>query len=684
MEEKKELEKELQKEPQKEPQEMKKRGRSRRRPEGAEGAKRKRPLLIAGCVVLAGLILAAGAAGYYFYQAARYETAFFPNTNINGIDASGKTVEDVKAAIEEGLSSYELKIIARNGVEETVTKDEIGLHSEFDGTMEQILVAQNPMEWVKYLQNGTDHQIETMIVFDEEKLDAAIEGLSIMDRDSMVEPENAYVSDYQSGTKSYEVVPASKGTELIAENVKNAVKNAIMNLSTEVDLDAEGCYTKAAIDENDESLNALADQLNVYAGAVVNFTFGDQTEVLDGDRIHEWLTVDGQTVTLDESQAAEYVKELAAKYDTAYKSKTLKTTHGETVTISKGNYGWRINKNAETAAVLEAVKAGSQVTREPEYLQTAASRGENDYGDTYVEVNLTAQHLYFYKDGKLLVESDFVSGNAARGWSTPAGAYPLTYKQRNATLKGEGYATPVSYWMPFNGGIGLHDASWRGSFGGSIYKRNGSHGCINLPKDVAKTIYENISKGDPVLCYHLDGTESEKSSRPAKKTPAATVPAAETQPAAPAESTEAAAAPETEPTGPTGVSGPTGPTAAPEAGAAGPTGPTAAPETQAAGPGAEPEPSQPAGPSVTPEPAAGGTTGPGGAPAAPETQAAGPSGPSGAGPAAPETTAAPEPAAPAGPSGPTGPTAAPEQEIGPGYMPVTPEPAQAAGPAGPG
>ncbi len=66
--------------------------------------------------------------------------------------------------------------------------------------------------------------------------------------------------------------------------------------------------------------------------------------------------------------------------------------------------------------------------------------------------------------------------------------------------------------MPFNGNIGMHDATWRGSFGGSIYKTNGSHGCINLPRAAAKTIYENIEKGMPVLCYHLGGTESGKSS----------------------------------------------------------------------------------------------------------------------------------------------------------------------------
>lgn len=108
----------------------------------------------------------------------------------------------------------------------------------------------------------------------------------------------------------------------------------------------------------------------------------------------------------------------------------------------------------------------------------------------------------------MVVESDFVSGNERRGDSTPAGAYSLTYKQRNAVLKGANYASPVAFWMPFNGNIGMHDATWRGSFGGSIYKTNGSHGCINLPPAVAMKIFENIEKGMPVLCYHLPGTES--------------------------------------------------------------------------------------------------------------------------------------------------------------------------------
>ena len=137
-------------------------------------------------------------------------------------------------------------------------------------------------------------------------------------------------------------------------------------------------------------------------------------------------------------------------------------------------------------------------------------------------MNLTAQHLFFYKDGQKILESDFVSGNVSKGHTTPPGIFALTYKQRDAVLKGEGYASPVKFWMPFNGGIGFHDASWRSSFGGSIYKTGGSHGCVNMPYAAAKELFENVYAGMPVICYELPGTESSRSSTSSGKAPAPT------------------------------------------------------------------------------------------------------------------------------------------------------------------
>lgn len=87
---------------------------------------------------------------------------------------------------------------------------------------------------------------------------------------------------------------------------------------------------------------------------------------------------------------------------------------------------------------------------------------------------------------------------------TPPGVFGLSYKTTNAVLRGAGYQTPVNYWMPFYGNYGMHDATWRSEFGGSIYIADGSHGCINLPLDMAAQIYQYVSAGFPVICYYYE------------------------------------------------------------------------------------------------------------------------------------------------------------------------------------
>ena len=161
-----------------------------------------------------------------------------------------------------------------------------------------------------------------------------------------------------------------------------------------------------------------------------------------------------------------------------------------------------MNSQKEKKELLKLIKAGKKVNRSPEYYQEAESYGKKDYGNTYVEINLAAQDVFLYVDGKKILETDCVTGNASRGYDTPAGTYSITYTERNATLNGENYSTPVKYWMPFNRNIGLHDASWRSSFGGEIYKYNGSHGCVNLPPDKAAKLFQYVKKGMPVICYN--------------------------------------------------------------------------------------------------------------------------------------------------------------------------------------
>ena len=168
-----------------------------------------------------------------------------------------------------------------------------------------------------------------------------------------------------------------------------------------------------------------------------------------------------------------------------------------------GRYGWLIDRAAETEELKEWIYNGSRRTRVPVYAQTAVSRENSDLGESYVEVDLTNQHVWMYMEGNEIVSTEMVSGTYTDpSRRTPPGTYTIYYKTSPAVLKGADYENNVSYWMPFNGGIGLHDANWRGSFGGSIYQYSGSHGCINLPTGAAAEIYENIYSGMPVICYY--------------------------------------------------------------------------------------------------------------------------------------------------------------------------------------
>lgn len=171
-----------------------------------------------------------------------------------------------------------------------------------------------------------------------------------------------------------------------------------------------------------------------------------------------------------------------------------------------------IDPDGESVQLTSDINSHKDVDREPVYLQKGAGTysKELNIGDTYVDIDLSRQHVSFFKEGKQKYESDCVTGCIAAGHGTPTGIYSLGNKSRNITLKGGGkkgsktyYESFVNYWMAFIGNsIGLHDASWRSSFGGEIYKYSGSHGCVNLPPSKAGDLYKVIDIGTPVIVHY--------------------------------------------------------------------------------------------------------------------------------------------------------------------------------------
>ncbi|MCD8365850.1 MAG: L,D-transpeptidase/peptidoglycan binding protein [Clostridiales bacterium] len=419
-------------------------------------------------------------------------------------------MDELEAKIVEEVGGYELTLEERGGSTEVISGAEIGLEVIFDGTLNEILEEQNAFTWPAALFENFIYNPGNTAAYDADLLEDTLEGLDCMDEEQMTVTADAQI--IFSEAEVYEIQPEVYGTYLEIDTLAAALDASICSLSETLNLEDAACYTNPVYTTESQELITACDQMNALLAVDITYDMLDiGTIEISKEEMSSWITLgEDFSVSVNEEAVAAYVAAFAEKYDTQYTEHTLKTTWGATGTISKGSYGWKLDQEAEVAALLEELAAGEDVTREPNYSHTANSHGENDYGDTYVEINLTAQHLYFYKDGVLIVESDFVSGNVSKGNGTPTGIYPVTYTQRNATLRGDGYATPVSYWMPFNGGVGMHDATWRSSFGGTIYKTNGSHGCINLPLSAAKKIYENISKGDPVLVYTLSGTESSR------------------------------------------------------------------------------------------------------------------------------------------------------------------------------
>lgn len=270
-----------------------------------------------------------------------------------------------------------------------------------------------------------------------------------------------------------------------------------------MNLEEAGCYTSPEVVSTDENLVKQRDQGNAFLNVTVTIDFADRQEIVDKEVMKDWLVVNEEgNIDLSHEKAKAYVQELKYEYDTFGTSRPFTTADGQNITVSGGDYGWVIAPNDTTTKILDAIKSGQSQTITPEYTYTAYRREKDEIGDTYVEISLSKQHMWFFKDGQLLVSTDVVTGNHNKGWDTHTGVYAIMYKERDATLVGEGYNSHVNYWMPFYANTGIHDATWRNSFGGSIYMNDGSHGCVNTPYENAEKIYNNIEKGVPVVVYN--------------------------------------------------------------------------------------------------------------------------------------------------------------------------------------
>jgi hypothetical protein len=433
-----------------------------------------------------------------------FKDRFLFGTYINNVDYSKKTVSEVEQAITNRINTYVLTIEERGENKEYIASNDIDMKAVLNMNLDEVKEKQNPFLWIAGLLKKNNYNVGVTASYDEKLLEKVFNSLECFNSENVEKPVDAHISDYTEDN-GYQIVAETFGNEVDKDKFYDLVKDAIAKQETRISIEDTDSYVKPKITSDSKKLEQVLNTLNKYINTTITYEFGEVKEVVDATDISGWLEVNEDfEVVFNQDSVRQYVDYIGYTYNTFGKKRDFKTSYGKNIKVVGGDYGWWLNRSAEVDELITAVKQGGDIKKEPNYYQKAGAYGENDIGNTYVELNLKEQHLFYYKDGKLIVESDFVSGNLARGFGTPVGTYSITYKERNATLVGEDYSTPVQYWMPFNNNIGLHDASWRSRFGGELYLTQGSHGCINLPPAVAKKIYENIEKGTAVVCYELE------------------------------------------------------------------------------------------------------------------------------------------------------------------------------------
>lgn len=450
---------------------------------------------------------------YYLTQSYQYTDKFMIGTFVNGNDVSGQTVaeveEDIRARVED---TYSLTLTFRDGAQETITPEEIGYRYVSTGEVEQALLDQNPLTWVlRNMGQTVEIDVPENHTFDEAKLAEVVKAMPEFQVENVVTPTNAYLNI--TDKNEFEIVPETQGNAPIADAILPALNELVTNSEMEGNLnDIKGSYETPTVTADNPDLIYQRDNLNKFLSTKITYKLPkDATKTIDRGMLINWITrQDNGYYYLDDTtihdNCAKFVAEIAAQVDERHNSIPFPSTNSGTINLSCAEYGHVIDQPGETEALFKELKECTSEEKEPLY--SLNKNVDPRFGGTYVEADLTNQHVYYYENGQLILDTPCVSGtkyDSSR--HTVLGLYSIYYKQRNRTLQGPmvngvpSYTSFVNFWMPFYKGYGLHDASWRGSFGGTIYYSSGSHGCINLPYNAAATLYEHTEVGTPVIVF---------------------------------------------------------------------------------------------------------------------------------------------------------------------------------------
>ena len=429
---------------------------------------------------------------------------FAPGTTINGVDVSRMTVTEAKKTLSAVADAYALDMVFRDGAFEVKAGD-IGLHLDSN-------VSLRDMMWKQ--MRSSDQLLEfyepDLYCYDETLLKQELSRCSALDTAQMQAPENASLT-YDEDADEFILEAGEPGTVLNPDAFTGRVEKCIAFMLPSLNADKQGFYEEAVLRPDGTLGSQVLESADALTDIDVDYVFHDaETETVDRAfmgpliRLNEDLQPE-----IDQGALKKQIKKMVKRHPAEEATIYFTTTDGDRIPFTYPAEDDDIDQKAFLKDILRSVEKHRKGLRDVAYTGEAA-KNDHNFGGNYIEVDLENQVLYLYKDGEMVMNTDVVTGSSySSSRRTPTGVYKVYNMMRDVTLEGDDYESDVSYWMPFRGGYGLHDAPWRSHFGGSIYTYNGSHGCVNMPVEKAKELYETIDVGYRVVVYDADMKESD-------------------------------------------------------------------------------------------------------------------------------------------------------------------------------
>jgi len=442
--------------------------------------------------------------GIYAGKAIHYQNKgiFMSNTTFSGIDIGGKTIGEATKAVNTALSNRKFTISENKKSVGQFSAQSAGIIPHTKKALALALKNQNTWAWPFHTKSveatSSNVSMDSVNEATMNKLTNSIISKTSQNRVATKNANLVYKDDKFSINKELQ------GTQISKSRLSHVILTAFQSGKTSINLN--DAYVKPTVTSKSQKLKEAKTQATKLSEISITYHLAGHTIVVPKSQISTWITFDNDKISINQAKLVTYLKSLNSKYATITKTRSFKSTKRGTVKVKAGLYGWSIKTSSEAKALSKLILAGKTISRTPIIQGSGYHKNGSDIGNSYVEVDKKNQHMWVYKNGKVVVSTAVVTGKPKKG-TTPSGVWYVWNKQRNATLRGYNddgskYASKVSYWMPVDDtGVGIHDSSWQPKYGGTWYLTHGSHGRVNTPPSVMGKVYKYVSIGTPVIIF---------------------------------------------------------------------------------------------------------------------------------------------------------------------------------------